>query len=171
MLNIKLLSDRYRVEKLGPSDVKRVYELCCNNSLYYHYFPPFVSEQSIVEDMNALPPNKEPDDKYYMGYFEGDRLVAVMDLIMGYPDVDVAYIGFFMTDLSVQNKGIGSGIIEELCAALSCLGIKKVRLGWVRNNPQAEHFWHKNLFVETGDVQETEDYTVVVAERELENSL
>ena len=38
--------------------------------------------QSIVDDMNALPPRTTYDDKYYIGYFEGEKLVAVMDLIL-----------------------------------------------------------------------------------------
>ena len=27
---------------------------------------------------------------------------------------------------------------------MSGIGIKEVRLGWVKGNPQVEHFWKKN---------------------------
>jgi RimJ/RimL family protein N-acetyltransferase len=164
---VSLLSNKYNVKMLETSDIDIVYELCRNNSLYYQYCPPFVSTQSIMEDMSALPPNKTLDDKYYVGYYEEDKLIAVMDLIMDYPEEKGAFIGFFMTDTGVQNKGIGSSIIEELCAALSQFGVSSIRLGWVKGNPQAERFWHKNGFIETGATYDTDNYTVVVAQRSL----
>lgn len=42
------------------------------------------------------------------------------------------------------------------------------RIVWVKGNPQAEHFWKKNGFVETGATNETDKYTVVVARRGLQ---
>ncbi len=117
--------------------------------------------------MHALPPNKDICDKYYLGYFDGQKLIAVMDLIMHYPDGSTAFIGFFMTDASVQNTGVGSGIIDELCGKLTEAGIKSIRLGWVKGNPQSESFWHKNKFAETGAVYNTDNYTVIVAQRNL----
>ncbi len=166
-MDVSLLSDRYLVQMMGESDVERIYELCRKNSLYYQYCPPFVSEESIISDMKALPPNKDMRDKYYVGYFDGERLIAVMDLIMGFPDETTAFIGFFMTDAAIQNTGIGSGIIEDLCVYLTQIGISKVRLGRVKDNPQAKHFWHKNKFVETGAFYDTDKYTVIVAQRYL----
>ena len=117
---------------MGESDVERIYELCRKNSLYYQYCPPLVSEESIICDMNALPQNKDMQDKYYIGYYDGERLIAVMDLIMDFPDETTAFIGFFMTDVAIQNTGIGSGIIKDLCVCLAQIGISKVRLGWVK---------------------------------------
>lgn len=166
-MNAAELSKRYMVKQLEEQDIPAIFRLCCENPLYYRYCPPFVSEQSIRDDMNALPTGKEVADKYYAGYYDGGKLIAVLDLILAYPDKETAFIGFFMTDVSVQGKGIGSGIIGELCAYLAGNGFARVRLGWVRGNPQAEHFWHKNGFAETGAVYETERYAVIVAQREL----
>ena len=166
-MEISLLSNRYLVLRMTEENIAEIYALSRNNTLYYHYCPPFVTEDSIVSDMNALPPNKSVSDKYYVGYYEGDKLIAVMDLIMAYPEESTAFIGFFMTDTSVQNKGVGSCIIEELCAALSQFDVSSIRLGWVKGNPQAEYFWHKNGFIETGATYDTDNYTVVVAQRSL----
>ena len=47
------------------------------------------------------------------------------------------------------------------------LGMKEIRLCWVEGNPQAEHFWHKNGFKETGATKVTEVYTAIVARKEL----
>ena len=108
------------------------------------------------------------DDKYYMGFFEQNRLIAVTDLIISFPKPKTAYIGFFMTASSVQKNGVGSRIIAELCDALLRAGMTAVELGWVKGNAQAENFWHKNHFLETGIVSDAGSYTVISAKRDLE---
>lgn len=160
-------SRRYRVRLLNASDIPEIYSLCSPNALFYKYCPPFVTEQGIRDDMKALPPRKDYSDKYYVGYYDGERLVAVMDFIRAYPDERTSFIGFFMTDVSVQRAGVGSSVIDELCGYLREAGISEVRLGWVRGNPQSEAFWHKNGFRETGVTYDTDGYTVIVAARKL----
>ena len=152
---------------LTEADVPVVYELCRQNPLYYHHCPPFVTEESIREDMKALPPGKTLEDKFYLGWFEEDQLIAVMDLIRAFPDAETWFIGFFMMAANAQGKGVGSRIISELCTELADRGVKHIRLGWVQGNPQAEHFWLKNAFVRTGVTSKTENYTIVLAQREL----
>ena len=166
-MDVAEFSKRYFVRLLDQSDIDAIFALCSQNSLYYDYCPPFVTRESISMDMRALPPGKDLSDKYYLGYFDGDKLIAVMDFIASYPNGTTAFIGFFMTDMSVQNKGIGSTIIDELCCYLPKAGFTSLRLGWVKGNPQAEHFWHKNGFTETGLTYDTDNYTVIIAQRDL----
>lgn len=166
-MNITDFSKQYKVRLLDEKDIDAIYSLCSQNELYYKYCPPFVTKENIKQDMQALPPHKELKDKYYIGYFEDDRLVAVMDFIKEYPNNKTAFIGFFMVDISKQKRGLGTSIIEELCDYLRNEDFSYIRLGWVLNNEQASHFWKKNKFVETGITYKTTDYTVVVAQREL----
>ena len=166
-MDITKFSNQFQVRRLDQNDIEAVFALCSRNSLYYQYCPPSVTRQSIIEDMKALPPDKDLADKYYLGYFSGKKLIAVMDFIASFPEETTAFIGFFMTDDSVQKKGIGSSIIDELCACLPDAGFIRIRLGWVKGNPQAEHFWHKNGFAETGVTYESNGYTVVAAQRKL----
>ncbi|MBR3642335.1 MAG: GNAT family N-acetyltransferase [Parasporobacterium sp.] len=167
-MNVSGFSGKYAVKLLSEADIPAIYALCKENSLYYRYCPPFVSELSIAGDMKALPPGKTEHDKFYTGYYDRGRLIAVMDIIRAYPDEKTVFIGFFMTDAALHNKGIGISIIEELCVFLYDTGFTAVRLGWVKGNPQAEHFWHKNGFKETGITYDTDEYTVIVAQRNLE---
>ncbi len=166
-MDISCFSNDYIVRRMEKTDVADIYCLCSKNVLFYQYCPPFVTEQSIVDDMQALPANKEMFDKYYVGYYKEEELIAVMDFIMAKPDEKTAFIGFFMTSVSIQNTGIGSKIIDDMCRYLADIGLTSVRLGWVKGNPQAEHFWHKNNFMETGVTYDTDNYTVVVAQRTL----
>ena len=164
-MDVSLFSVRYSVRHLDQMDVPAILSLCRENTLFYQHCPPFVTAQKIMDDMKALPPRKELCDKHYVGYYDAGRLIAVMDFITAYPDEETVFIGFFMTNISIQNAGIGSSIISELCNYLSHIGITRVCLGWVKGNPQSEHFWHKNGFTETGFTYDTNGYTVIVAER------
>ena len=146
IMDIELLSKKYEVRRLGINDVDAIYEMSCKNEIFYKYHPPFVTKQSIVEDMEALPPNKSYDDKYYIGFFEDNTLVANMDLILGYPTEEIAFIGLIMTNVLYQNKGVGSQIVRDVCTYLKLLGYKKVRIGVDKENPQSNSFWNKNGF-------------------------
>lgn len=88
-----------------------------------------MTRKSIESDMMALPDNVDFRDKYYVGYFKNEKLIAVLDLIDGYPKKDIVFIGFFMMDISIQKSGIGSAIVNELIKYLTTLKYKEVRLG------------------------------------------
>lgn len=105
-----------------------------------------MTRKSIESDMMTLPDNIDIKDKYYVGYFKNEKLIAVLDLIDGYPKKDIVFIGFLMIDISVQKNGVGSAIVNELIDYLTTLKYKEVRLGWINGNLQAEHFWLKNGF-------------------------
>ena len=164
---IELLSKNYNVRKLNEEDISEIYKLCSKNELYYRYCSPFVTEDSIREDMSALPPGKDDKDKYYLGFYDEENLIAVLDLILSFPDEDAAYIGFFMMDTDKQKQGIGTSIITNVSEALKEENYKRIELAWVQGNPQAEAFWHKNGFIETGNICDMGDYSVVVARREI----
>lgn len=164
-MEVKLFSDKYEVRKLASENIDEIYNLLSKNVLYYEYCPPFVTRQSIMEDMNVLPPEKTMADKYYLGFYQQDKLIAVMDLIDGYPEKEIAYIGFFMADVSVQGKGLGTEIIENLCNYFEGERYYSVRLAWVKGNPQAEHFWIKNCFVPIAEAKSNAADQVVLAER------
>ena len=166
--NVQKLSKRYDVRRLTEADVDKIYVLSVENFMYYQYCPPFVTRESIFHDMKALPPRTTCDDKYYIGYFEEDKLMAVMDLILGYPNEETAFIGLFMMEKGSQGKGIGSAIVEECFEFLDSIGYRFIRLGFAKGNPQSEAFWVKNGFVRTGVEADNGDYIVVVMERKIE---
>lgn len=169
MLNISKFSSKYHVRKITNSDVKQVVALCSENTQFYEYCPPFVTEQSILDDMKALPEGrgKTMADKYYLGFFAQNDLIAVVDMIDAFPNKETIFIGFFMVNKSVQHQGVGTQIVRELRQALKAEGYQYIRLGWVQGNRQSEGFWKKNGFVETGVSYQTGGYTVIVAQRQL----
>ena len=166
-MDVTTLSSRYQVRRMSPADISQMYALCAGNPRYYQYCPPLVTEDSLRHDLKALPPGKTGADKYYVGYFDGPRLVALLDLILGFPDERTAFIGFFMMEKSLQGRGIGTAIIRELCGALAALGFSRVKLYWAEGNAPAARFWHKNGFTDTGVTWNAGLYSVNVSQRSL----
>ncbi|MBO4108132.1 GNAT family N-acetyltransferase [Streptococcus suis] len=141
-MELNNLSSRFQVRKLTDADLEQVLALYQTNPLYFEHFPPLPSLESLANDLVTCPPGKSLSDKYFLGYWEHNRLMAILDLIDGYPTEEVAYIGLFMVDKAVQGTGLGSAIIEEVLAGLPA-HLSRVRLGYVSSNPQAKAFWIK----------------------------
>lgn len=166
-MEINKLSSNYHVRLLDYNDVNVIYNLCCGNELFYQYHPPFVTKESIMDDMQALPPGKTENDKYYVGYFKGKELAAVLDLILGYPNEKTVYFGFFMVDKVYQGKGIGTQIISECADYLAKLKFEKIRLAIDRGNPQSEAFWTKNGLKKTEEMVKNQESAYIPMERQL----
>ena len=145
------LSQKFIVRPLTEADVDEILALCAGNEQFYRYHPPLATRESILEDMTALPPGKCAEEKHYLGFFDGETLAAVLDLIERYPQDDTAYIGFFMTKKERQGCGLGSTLVGELMDELRRERFCKVRLAVDKGNPQSKAFWEKNGFALTGE--------------------
>ena len=165
-MNIQNLSKRYKVMKIDESDIPMVIRLCNKNIKYYYHYPPMEDEKSIKKAIQALPPNKTYDDKFFLGFWEGESLIAVLDLVLSYPDKKTAFIGFFMMEVDFQGRGIGTQIIEEICESLS-RRFSFIRLGYVKENEQSQYFWFKNGFKATGIESENDGIKIVVLQKQI----
>ena len=161
-------SQRYAAARpLTEADVDVILALCAENEQFYRYHPPIATKESILEDLTALPPGKNAADKHYLGFFDGEGLTAVLDLIERYPQEDGSYIGFFMTRKAVQGRGVGSALIGEILNELREEGFRRVRLAVDRGNPQSKAFWEKNGFALTGEEFPNGDSAYLPMERAL----
>lgn len=160
-------SKRFTAKIMTEEHIDEMLSLCKDNTTYYKYCPPFVTKESLSEDLKKLPPNKKMKDKYYIGIYEDQALLGLADIILKYPNPQTVFIGFFMMNLFYQSKGIGSQIIQELCDYFSEHDFQKVRLAYVKGNVQSESFWLKNHFMPVGLEIEQENYSIVVLERNI----
>ena len=166
MINVLKLSTKYEVRKMGDSDAESILDLCSGNVLFYQYCEAKPTLEQILNDLHITPPDISMSDKYYVGFYEDNTLVAVMDLIDGYPNAGIAYIGFFMMNPTYQGNQIGTAIISEVIDYLRSIGKTAVRLAIDKGNPQSTHFWKKNGFeiISEADVN---GWTKLVAEKQL----
>ncbi len=166
-MNLPEISTKYTVRKLAPEDAEQILALELENPMYFEFCPPAPTIGSVLEDMEALPPRKTYDDKFYIGFFQGEELISVMDLILRYPNEDTAFIGFFMMNKAFQGKGVGSDIVKETFKQLKEEGFTHVRLGFMKGNEQSRHFWLKNGFSPTGVETDNGQGIVVVMQKDI----
>ena len=165
-IQIEKLSDAYTIRRLTDADVPMLYAWMLRNDQYFKYCGGSTTPERVRQDLTLCPPGTTPARKHYVGFFDADTLVAVMDLIDGYPDADTAFIGFFMMNKDLQGQGTGTMIVREVLAALRVLGYTAVRLGIDKENPQSNHFWRKNGFTVLREAAQ-ERGIVLLAERRL----
>ena len=166
MFDLSKLSTRYHVRPMHDADADAILAFCLQNDQYYRYCGKQPSRELILHDLRITPPNTSADAKYYVGLYDGEILVAILDLIDGYPDSDTAFIGFFMMNRQLQGRQIGTSVIQELCLYLKETGLKRVLLGIDKDNPQSNAFWAKNGFSVIREVEQ-EEGTILVAEKNL----
>lgn len=163
------LSDCFLVRRMDASDAGAILALCLENTQYYEYCGKQPSRALVLHDLAVTPPGIGPSSKYYVGFFDGEELIAVMDLIVGYPDGSACFIGFFMMARQRQGKQLGSAIIQTACRYLAEAGFASVLLGIDKGNPQSTHFWKKNGFRVLREVEQ-DGGTILVAEKPLKRS-
>ena len=166
-LPVAELAGEYAVRELTQADIPEMLRLANTNPLYYQYMRPDPTTENLLEDLTALPSRRTPADKHFFGWFDGERLVAMMDLIWRHPQPDMAFIGWFILDAAVQGRGVGRRLVSEVLSMLKKQGVTEVRLGCIEGNPQSEHFWRICGFAKNGLSYDTEDYHVVVMSKKL----
>lgn len=165
-MNLHDLSKQYRVKKIASEDIPAVYKLCSGNPDYYRHMNLQPTPENLTEVITLLPPGKNLEDKYFVGFWEGGSLLAILDLILDYPREKTAFIGWFMLEKARQGSGVGSALVREILEALHRAGMNKVRLGCIKGNRRAYEFWKKHGFAPTGEETEQKDYTIIAMERE-----
>ena len=161
------MTRRYEARPFTDGDLPKLLDLCLGNPLYYAHLGEEVSLDSLRGELTVLPKGKGLRDKYFFGLYDGAALVAAIDLIDGYPEADVAYLGWLILAAERQGQGEGTVIVRELTDFLRAQGFRAVRLACVVGNSQSTHFWKKNGFVPNGKSAEREKCSVIELERVL----
>ncbi|MBR5595890.1 MAG: GNAT family N-acetyltransferase [Lachnospiraceae bacterium] len=148
-LDIDSLSTSHQVRPITPEDISDVYALCKSNQKYYEYTNTAPTVESLTEIISRVPGDNNMNEKYFVGFYDKDCLVSVLELITGYPEKDDAFIGWFMVDGHLQRQGIGSQIFADVRAAMAGQGYDYLSLQCEKDNVDAIAFWQAQGFVAT----------------------
>ena len=166
MIDISKISGLYDIRRLDDSDAESILSFCQKNTQFYEYCKAEPTREQVLNDLHITPPDIDLSDKYYIGFYRNKTLIAVMDLIDGYPEPEITFIGFFMMNKDLQGQGIGTAIIQETASYLKITGKTAIRLAIDKGNPQSTHFWNKNGFIVIKEVDRN-GWTALVAEKKL----
>lgn len=166
-LPVAALSGQFAVRELTQADIPEMLRIALSNPLYYQHMGMQPTPDNLAESLLALPPSRTLADKHFFGWFDGEELVGLMDLVWRHPQECMAFIGWFMLDAKRQGCGLGGRLVSDALEMLRAAGVEEVRLGRVDGNPQSAHFWHKCGFSDTGLGDDTAGYPVVVMAKKL----
>ena len=165
--DIKILSTEYDVRRISEADIEDVYRLCKSNEKYYEYLGAVPSAESLTDVISSIPESASAENKYFVGFYDKDRLIAVLDLIAGYPEKDDAFIGWFMVDGTKQRQGIGSRIFADVRAAMKGQGFDRLSLDCPEKHDESLAFWKAQGFKPTGKTTSNESYKSVTLARNI----
>ncbi len=170
--DLKELLPDYTIKKITSEDYDSLYNLELLNIDYYLCTQGrAVTYEESVQDTINLPPNTTYNQKFYIGFYDNNKLVAIMDYIEHYPVKDIIWIGLFMIDVNVKRKKLGTKIITEFINALRKNGIYKLQLGCVDSNNTGMCFWKSFNMYEIRRVVSKDDnrpdWNIVVLEKNL----
>ena len=164
MLDIDRLFKRYKVKRFRDDDIDEIFSFCMTNPFYYEMCGNTITKDNIRKDLKLLPDGVDIKDKYYIGLYDDDRLICIVDFIDNYPGSKIIFIGLFMVNGKISNQGVGTDIIDELAVSFKRMGYHSLRLAYDRDNPQSSCFWKKNGFVKIGE-KKHEYGNMIIAER------
>lgn len=88
-------------------------------------------------------------------------------MVKAYPEDRCAIIGLLIVKKQHQGKGLGSQVVSLTLDNLRTEGFSEMYLSCSSTDSHARRFWANRGFVETGDVDEYDDISLVAMERSI----
>ena len=67
---------------------------------------------AAIELLDALPPGKDHSDKYVYEVVHEAEVVGCLEMVRGYPDTDIAFIGLLLFREGYQGRGFGPRVLR-----------------------------------------------------------
>ncbi len=100
------------------------------------------------ETFTSAPPGFPLGQKFVLGIDLEDELIGVAELLKGYPERDIAYIGLLLFKESHQKQGLGSLAVNHITELASQWGCSAIRIAVIASNGEALGFWSCQGFSE-----------------------
>ena len=107
--------------------------------------PPSTAAEELFA---ALPTGKTGADKFVLGFYSPAGAIGCADIIRGYPEPDVAFIGLLLFSESAQARGLGPIALQHIYALAAEWGCRRIRLAVIDKNERAASFWRREGFAE-----------------------
>jgi ribosomal protein S18 acetylase RimI-like enzyme len=149
-MNLRLDSHlrEYSIRLAAPGDEARIQALLESDPAYFGVTqgaPPSPTEAK--DQLSDLPAGKEYRDKLVYAIFDCDEtLVALVDLVRGYPDDETWFLGLLFVAPACRNTGLGSRPLDAIFAEIKQQGARAIRLGVVRGNVRARALYDRSGF-------------------------
>ena len=151
-----LLQDKLKmtVRELTHADEAALYTLQkANQSFYDLFLDHHLTKREAVADLDETPLRSVEGAKHYLGIFDGDQLLASVDLVVDYPLPQVTWIGQFMWLHGVVSNEQASEWATAVLQLLKSLEAVQVQLMVLKKDSFNQQFWLPLGFEEVADTQ------------------
>jgi RimJ/RimL family protein N-acetyltransferase len=116
-------------------------------------YPPGPSDALSL--LMVRPESVPESDKVVLGIFDDAELVAVVDLLHGYPEPSFVFIGLLLVHGSRQGSGVGAAAMAAVERyAGQWPEVRRFRLAVVDTNAAVLGFWRRMGFEPTGETRQ-----------------
>lgn len=143
-----------RSRALGACDRDALVRLVADNGGYSERIHGRSALPTDAEEiLTERPPTLRADRKHVLGLFDDEELVAVADVLRGYPSADFAYLGLLQVAARCHGQGLGRALHEHVLALVRTWPeVVTIRLAVADpNRAQADPFWRRLGYVPTGE--------------------
>jgi ribosomal protein S18 acetylase RimI-like enzyme len=133
-----------RLTSLDEQSIQHFLETCEDFALLEGGISPQPGDGARFLQDN--PPGKTLEDKFAFTIEKDKRIIALLDLVRGYPEENIWWIGLFLMDPEFRGRGIGRLVVQNLCDSIQQKGAKEIRLGVLEENQPGIRFWSKAGF-------------------------
>ncbi|WP_410211210.1 GNAT family N-acetyltransferase [Aquirhabdus sp.] len=133
----------------NPQDIDALFLLFEQASDYFRIIedrPPKYNDAYLT--LTELPPLKGIEDRLCMGFYIDQQLVGCIDLIRGYPETHIAYLGLLFFSKNHQRQGFGKEGVQHAIQISKSWGCTVLRLAVIETNQLAFSFWQRQGFQE-----------------------
>lgn len=140
-------------KRLDTSQAAAVATFCRQCSAFF----TLVAGESPAADtarhlLESRPPSVPLTRKHVIGFERGSTLIAIVDLLEGYPDDGDWYVGLLLLLPEERARGLGATVWTAVEKWIRAEGGRYARLIVQEQNPDAVLFWHAVGFTTNGTV-------------------
>lgn len=116
---ISIFSAPYFVHELTEKDLPQMLVLEKSQADYLNLQGKSnLTVDEIKSDLTSVPLSVNQNQKWTLGFFKDEKLVAIIDFLTDYPQVQTVWIGLFLVSKADEGKGIATHLSKALFKSL-----------------------------------------------------
>lgn len=144
------LGNKYQVKQLTQANVAEIFALQQEHDYYQYFQTTKLKETDILTDLTLFPEKSSLEHKFYLGIYHEGKLLAVLDLLLGYPEPQITWLGLLMISKHQIHQGVGRMLMEKLAQTLLREGFKIIGTAVPLQATGALKFFEKLGFLQIG---------------------
>jgi len=130
--------------RLTAADRSILLELLEADAAHFSHLYGRTPAEEVDDTFTGLPPGTTADDKFlYLFQAPDGQPVGMIDLVRGYPEPDIWYLGLIFLAPHHRGRGTGTALLKAIADWAASGGADRLRLGVLAGNPDAHRLYER----------------------------